>query len=98
MKEWLKDLDSADRKKVSTDIRKVEFGWPVGMPVCRPLKNGVWEVRSRISNGRITRVLFFIHEDVIYLLHGFIKKSQTTPKADLDLAITRMNDIRRGFP
>lgn len=97
VKEWLKDLEASDRKRVSTDIRTVEFGWPVGMPVCRPLKNGIWEVRSQISNGRITRVLFFIHEDVIYLLHGFIKKTQSTPNDDLNLAITRMNNIRKDL-
>jgi phage-related protein len=97
VRQWLKDLSPADRKRVSTDIRTVEFGWPVGMPVCRPLGNGVWEVRSRISAGRITRVLFFIEDDVMYLLHGFVKKTQTTPKDDLELAIRRMNDIKRGM-
>lgn len=97
VRQWLKDLSPVDRKRVSADIRTVEFGWPVGMPVCRPMGNGVWEIRSRISAARITRILFFIEDDVMYLLHGFVKKTQATPKDDLDLAIRRMNDIKRGM-
>ena len=97
VRDWLMDLSVEDRKRVSVDIRTVQFGWPVGMPVCRPLKNGLWEVRTRISHGRITRVIFFIHADVVYLLHGFIKKTQATPKSDLELASKRMNNIRKGL-
>lgn len=97
VKEWLQKLDPNDRKRVSVDIRTVEFGWPVGMPVCRPLRHGVWEIRTPISHGRITRVLFFIANGVMYLLHAFIKKTQATPKDDLDLAVRRMKEIKRGF-
>jgi len=95
--DWLDDLSDDDRMRVATDIRSIECGWPVGMPVCRPLGQGLWEVRSRISSGRITRVLFFIDDGIMYLLHAFIKKTQATPKDDLDLAIRRMQEIKRGL-
>jgi phage-related protein len=69
------------------DIKTVEFGWPIGMPVCRPLGEGLYEVRSDLSQNKIGRVLFYIDsESRMVLLHGFIKKSQKAPTADLELA------------
>ena len=78
---------------VGRDIQKVEFGWPIGLPVCRPLTKGLWEVRSNISHGRIARVIFCIADDSMVLLHGFIKKTQKTLQRDLDLAQKRKKDI-----
>jgi phage-related protein len=96
VRDWLKKLSHADRIKVGKDIAKVEFGWPVGMPYCRSMGNGLWEVRSDISDGRIARVLFFIADGTMVLLHGFIKKSQKTPAAELELARKRMKEIGNG--
>lgn len=94
VREWLKALDKTDRARIGDDIRTVEFGWPVGMPVCRPLGKGLYEVRTRLTN-RIARVLFAIEDGEMVLLHGFIKKSQATPKPDLELARTRLKAYRR---
>jgi phage-related protein len=93
VREWLKSLNDQDRKIIGEDIKYVEFGWPVGMPVCRPLGRGLWEVRSDIAQGRISRVLFCIHARRMVLLHGFIKKTQKTPDAERDLALKRMKEI-----
>ena len=93
VREWLMGLSDTDRKIVGKDISKVEFGWPVGMPVCRALGDGLWEVRSDITHGRISRVLFCIHAGRMVLLHGFVKKTQKTPQDDLDLALTRKKEI-----
>lgn len=93
VREWLKSLSDADRKIIGEDIRDLEFGWPVGMPVCRALGDGLWEVRSDIAQGRISRVLFCIHSGRMVLLHGFIKKTQKTPQSDLDLALKRKKEI-----
>ena len=71
----------------------MEFSWPIGMPLCRALGNGLWEVRSDITLGRIARVLFCIHEGRMVLLHGFIKKTQKTPASDLVLALKRKKEI-----
>lgn len=93
VREWLKALDEADRRIVGQDIATAEFGWPVGMPVCRSLGKGLWEIRSDISDGRIARVIFCVEDGKMILLHGFIKKTQKTPKADLDLALKRKNEV-----
>ncbi|HEY7976880.1 MAG TPA: type II toxin-antitoxin system RelE/ParE family toxin [Rhizomicrobium sp.] len=93
VRDWLKALDKADRLRIGEDIRTVEFGWPIGMPVCKPLGQGLYEVRSALKN-RIARVLFGIVDDEMVLLHGFIKKSQTTPKDDLALARKRLKAYR----
>lgn len=93
VREWLKALDEADRRIVGLDIATAEFGWPVGMPVCRSLGKGLYEIRSDISHGRITRVIFCVAGERIVLLHGFIKKTQKTPKADLDLALKRKKEV-----
>ena len=75
------------------DIAAVEFTWPVGMPLVRSLKQGLWEVRSTLSGNRIARILFCQSGDRMVLLHGFIKKSRTTPDEDLALARKRQKEI-----
>jgi phage-related protein len=89
VREFLHDLGRPDMTIIGSDLKKVEIGWPIGMPLCRPLGDGLWELRSKISNGRAARFLFCIHLDCICLLHGFIKKTKATPKLDLDLARRR---------
>jgi phage-related protein len=88
MRDWLKALPlSNDRKRVGEGIKTVEFGWPLGMPVCRPLGGGIYEERTSLERNRIARVLFCIDKKGrMVLLHGFIKKSQKTPDEDLELA------------
>ena len=93
VREWLKGLGPEDRKLVGEDIKDVEFSWPIGMPLCRPLGKGLWEVRSDLARGRIARVIFCVHDGRMVLLHGFMKKTQKTPKDDLDLATKRMKEI-----
>ncbi len=94
MLEWLRSLPAEDRRAIGTDLATVQFGWPVGMPLCRSLGEGLWEVRSRLPSRRIARLLFFVHEDQIGVVHGFIKKTQKTPPNDLDLARRRMKEMR----
>lgn len=94
VRDWLRAMLREDRRKVGDDIKSVEFGWPIGMPVCRPLGKGLYEVRTNLKDT-ISRVLFAIEGDKMVLLHGFIKKSQTTPPGDLDLARTRLQAFRR---
>ncbi len=71
----------------------MEFSWPVGMPLCRALGKGLWEVRSELAQGRIARVLFCIHQGQMVLLHAFVKKTQKMPDADRDLGRKRMKDL-----
>jgi phage-related protein len=95
VREWLRSLPAEDRRILGYDIGVVEFGWPIGMPVCRSLGDGLWEVRSSLSGGRIARVLFCIAEGQMVLLHGFIKKSQKTPAPDLALARRRQKEVEQ---
>jgi len=89
VREWLKSLSREERRVLGEDIKSVHFGWPLGMPLVRKLDKDLWEVRSRLPD-RIARVLFTTGESRMILLHGFIKKSQKTPKDDLELAKTRL--------
>jgi phage-related protein len=75
VRDWLKALPVAERKIIGEDIKTVQFGWPLGMPLVAHLESGIWEVRTRFST-RISRVLFVLDGDVMVLLHGFIKKEQ----------------------
>ncbi len=93
VRDWLKALSAADRRVLGYDIGLVEFGWPVGMPLCRSLGGGLWEVRSSLEGNRIARVIFCATQSRMVLLHGFIKKTQKTPQAELDLARKRQKEI-----
>ena len=93
MRDWLKDLPAEDRRKVGHDLALVQFGWPIGMPLCRSLGEGLWELRTNLSSRRIARVLFFFHEGNIGVVHGFMKKTQKTPADDIALARTRMKEM-----
>jgi phage-related protein len=90
---WLLDLSRQDRRAVGFDIKTAQYGWPLGMPLIRKLEPGLWEIRSHIADG-IARVLFTVDGDVMVLLHGFVKKSQKTPAADLKTAKQRLADLR----
>ena len=89
VREWLKGLDKVERKIIGEDIKTVQLGWPLGMPLVRKVDKGLWEVRIQLGR-KIARVLFTAREGMMVLLHGFIKKSQKTPTNDLRLAKQRM--------
>ena len=93
VREWLKRLTQSERQVIGKDIQKVEFGWPLGLPVCGALGQGLWEIRSDLPSRRIARMLFCIVEGQMILLHGFIKKTQNLPKRDHDLARARKTDV-----
>lgn len=92
VREWLLSLSEADRKAIGEDIKTVEFGWPIGMPVCKKMEADLWEVRSYVKDG-IARTFFTIIDDNMILLHGIIKKSQKTPTDDLKVARTRKKEV-----
>jgi phage-related protein len=76
VRNWLRELDDPDRRAIGVDLMSVQYRWPVGMPLCRSLSDGLWEVRSSLPSNRIARVLFSVHQDRIVALHGFIKKTR----------------------
>ena len=99
VRDWLKGLPSPeDRKRIGENIKTVEFGWPIGMPVSRPMGHGIYEVRTNLAQNRIARVLFYIDKKGrMALLHGFIKKTQKTPDGDLELAKSNQAKHQRGL-
>lgn len=96
VRDWLKDQAEPERRTIGLDLQRVQFRWPVGMPLCRPMGNGLWEVRTSLPNGTISRVLICFHQKKIYALHGFIKKTQKTPDDDLKLALKRKKEVEHG--
>ncbi|QSV55829.1 MAG: type II toxin-antitoxin system RelE/ParE family toxin [Dolichospermum sp. UKL201] len=93
VRDWLKSLSKEERFLIGAGIKTVEFGWPIGMPTCRPMGDGLFEVRTNLPQNKIARVLFCFYEGKMILLHGFIKKSQKTPKQQLDLAWERKHTL-----
>ena len=93
--QWLAALDRRTLRVIGTDLRTVQFGWPLGMPLVRKLEPGLWEMRSNVEAG-IVRVLFTIAESEAVLVHGLIKKSQALPQDDVALARRRMKEVQRG--
>ena len=93
VRDWLKDLPVNDRRVIGLDLMRVQYRWPVGMPLARPLGKGLWEVRSTLPSQRIARVIFCFHEEQLVALNGFIKKSQKTPQQEIDLALDRKKEL-----
>ena len=88
VKKWLKELSKPERKSIGDDLRTLQFGWPVGMPLVRKMEDGLWEIRTDFPN-RIARVLFTVVAGEAVLLHGFMKQSRKTPQPDLRTARKR---------
>jgi phage-related protein len=93
VRDWLRNLDEEDRNAIGQDLMRVQYRWPVGMPLCRALGDGLWEVRSVLPSNRIARVLFSVEQGRIVALHGFLKKTQKTPPEDLALARKRKREF-----
>ena len=90
---WLSALPREDRRTVGRDIGIAQFGWPLGLPLCRSLSGGLWEIRSSLPSRREARVLFGFHEGEMVALHAFIKKTQRTPQDELTLARKRLKAL-----
>jgi phage-related protein len=95
VREWLKKSTRETKKAIGEDIKVVEQSWPTGYPLVTKLDNDLWEIRTRLNNG-ISRVFFTFWQDYMVLLHAIVKKSQRTPKQDLDLAKKRRNIVLAG--
>jgi phage-related protein len=94
VREWLKKLSRNDKCTIGRDMAKVQFGWPVGLPLCRPLRDGLWEARSSLPSKREARIFFGFHDGTLIALHGVIKKGRKVPTDDLALARQRLKEVR----
>lgn len=95
VREWLKSIRKEERRIIGEDIKVIQTGWPLGMPLVRNLRKGLWEVRCTLPNT-IARIIFVMHKGKMVLLHGFIKKTEEMPQQDLEIASTRAKEIKRG--
>lgn len=95
VRDWLKGLDEAERRAIGTDLLRAQWRWPVGMPLCRPLGKGLWEVRTGLPGNRTARVLISFCQGRLVALHGFIKKTRVTPEDDLTLARQRQKELEQ---
>jgi phage-related protein len=95
VREWLKGLDESARHAIGTDLLRAQWRWPAGMPLCRALGRGLWEVRTNLTGNRIARVMICFYGGRLVALHGFIKKTRTTPEDDLALARKRQKELER---
>ena len=96
VREWLRAMIEDHRLAVGRDLQRAQYRWPVGMPLCRPMGRGLWEIRTSLSNRTIARVFVCHHEGRLYALHGFIKKTQTTPADELNTALRRQRKVQDG--
>ena len=92
VREWLRKLSIKDRKIIGRDIRIIQIDWPIEGTLVKSLGNKLWEIRSRLDN-RIARILFVFFDSTIVLLHGFIKKTQKTPKQEIEIARKRAKKL-----
>ena len=93
VREWLRSLPEADRNIIGRDLMRVQYRWPVGMPLCRPLGGGLWEVRSDLPSSRIARLLFCFNKGRLVVLHGFIKKTKKAPADEMEIARKRKDEL-----
>ena len=96
VQEWLVGLDADKRRLIGQDLMRVQFRWPIGMPLVRPLGKGLFEVRANLPDTSTARVLFCFYEGKLVALHGFVKRSQTIAPADLRIARDRKRDLENG--
>ena len=96
VRDWLKTLEKREKKLIGEDIKAVQIGWPLGMPLVKKIERDLWEIRTKLEN-KISRVLFTMWQNNIVLIHGFIKKTEKIAKEDLELARKRVRDIKGGI-
>jgi phage-related protein len=93
VRQWLRGLPAEDRRAIGGDLATLQVAWPIGMPLCRALGGGLWELRSNLPSRQTARLMFFVAEGKLGIVHGFIKKTQKTPAGDLALARKRMKEM-----
>jgi phage-related protein len=95
VREWLKELPEEERHAIGRDLMRAQWRWPVGMPLCRAMGSGLWEIRTDLPTKRTARVLLCLYLGHLVALHGFIKKTRATPEEDLALARKRKKELEQ---
>ena len=88
-RDFILGLSRDDKREVGTKIFEVQKGFTLGLPLVRKMENDLWEIRVNLTDG-ICRIFFTVAENMMILLHGFVKKSQKTPQNELATAQNRL--------
>ena len=95
VREWLNELPEVERQAIGIDLLRAQWRWRIGMPLCRPMGGGLWEIRTDLPTRRTARVVLMFHKEHLVALHGFIKKTRATPHKDLTLARMRKKELEQ---
>lgn len=95
VREWLQGMENVERRAIGMDLMRAQWRWPAGMPLCRPMGRGLWEIRTDLPTKRTARVLLCVYREHLVALHGFIKKTRTTPDEDMATARKRQKELER---
>ena len=95
VRRWLKSLSSSHKKAIGEDIKTVQFGWPLGVPLVEKVEPYLWEVRTKVPDG-IARILFTVDGRMMILLHGFIKKTRKIPQRELSTTRSRLKQYQEA--
>lgn len=95
VRDWLRDLPQEERHAIGRDLLRAQWRWPIGMPLCRAMGGGLWEIRTDLPTRRTARVLICPYRWHLVALHGFIKKTRTTPEEELELARRRKKELEQ---
>lgn len=87
--DYLLSLAKPSPSKVLKYIDLLEtFGHRLGMPYSKQIAHNLYELRIR-GNQEI-RILYCFHQNHATIVHAFIKKSQKTPRKEIDTALKRI--------
>lgn len=90
---WInKMLTLKEKNKIYDGLKKLQCEWPIGLPLTRHLENNLWEMRTYLGT-RDSRLIFIIKNKNIFILHGFIKKTNKTPRNEINLALDRKEKL-----
>ena len=95
VREWLRQLAREERHAIGKDLLRAQWRWPIGMPLCRAMGRGLWEIRTDLPTRRTARVLICVYAGQLVALHGFIKKTRATPEEELALARKRKKELEQ---
>jgi phage-related protein len=95
VREWLKELPEVERHAIDADLLRAQWRWPIGMPLCRSMTGGLWEIRTDLPTKRTARVLLCLYQEHLVALHGFIKRTRATRDEDLALARRRKKELEQ---
>ena len=92
LEEFIESLQKPTIAKVLRTIDLLEeFGSKLGMPHTKKISARLFELRIR--GAQEIRIFYTFHKSQIYLLHGFIKKSDRIPKKEIRTALQKLKNL-----